>query len=357
MPLSSDVLKGDQRLEACLTTDSAHLTDGTAGSHVAKVQLALLVADGTAVQPDEEKAQLYGPSTAAAVLAFKTKRQIINRKYQSQPDSIVGKMTIAALDRELLRKQLLRQSSSQTYCGNDDRNSSVASRASVRQSAFAPAASASISGVSPSIGLTTGGSSPSAVAKSRAAGAIAAVAKARLVLNRLITFRKRPTLPIPADLGLEWDALWFHFGMPKFPLFNPLSGGSVNDLATYLSIVDQVLEGMALNLAQASTLFLEPRAPAFPEAHAFTLRGKRAAADPPGEPDGMFFNPRYLADPAGVAVGPFTQTEVIVHECAHFVNNENIQDPVFHVLSSAYGYSNYVLHCAFRRSSPFKDSE
>jgi hypothetical protein len=35
------------------------------------------------------------------VLAFKTQRQIINTAYQSKPDDIVGKMTIARLDREM----------------------------------------------------------------------------------------------------------------------------------------------------------------------------------------------------------------------------------------------------------------
>ena len=50
--------------------------------------------------------QTYGPSTAAAVLSYKTKRQIINRSYQTTPDSIVGKMTIASLDAEMRGHQL-----------------------------------------------------------------------------------------------------------------------------------------------------------------------------------------------------------------------------------------------------------
>lgn len=50
--------------------------------------------------------QTYGPSTAAAVLSYKTNRQIINRSYQTKPDSIVGKMTIASLDAEMRGRQL-----------------------------------------------------------------------------------------------------------------------------------------------------------------------------------------------------------------------------------------------------------
>jgi hypothetical protein len=44
----------------------------------------------------------YGPSTADAVLTYKTTRNIVNRSYQTQADNIVGKMTIAAMDKELL---------------------------------------------------------------------------------------------------------------------------------------------------------------------------------------------------------------------------------------------------------------
>ena len=42
---------------------------------------------------------------AAAVLAYKKKRNIINWSYQQQADNIVGKMTIAALDAEIWGKE------------------------------------------------------------------------------------------------------------------------------------------------------------------------------------------------------------------------------------------------------------
>jgi hypothetical protein len=50
----------------------------------------------------EARAKNYGIATAKAVLSYKTKREIINRTYQSSPDNIVGKMTIAALDRDMI---------------------------------------------------------------------------------------------------------------------------------------------------------------------------------------------------------------------------------------------------------------
>ena len=49
--------------------------------------------------------QTYGPSTTAAVLAYKRARKIINPAYQTAADAIVGKMTIAALDADLVKLQ------------------------------------------------------------------------------------------------------------------------------------------------------------------------------------------------------------------------------------------------------------
>ena len=60
-----------------------------------------MLIDRVVVDTDEVESMRYGPATAAAILAYKQKRNIINRSYQSQADNIVGKMTIQALDREL----------------------------------------------------------------------------------------------------------------------------------------------------------------------------------------------------------------------------------------------------------------
>jgi hypothetical protein len=105
MPLQSKLFKGDQALEACLIQDSAHIIEGAAGEHVAKIHTALFAIDGLAVSPDELRNCTYGKSTVKAVLEFKTKRNIINYSYERQVDNIVGKMTIAALDKEMLRKE------------------------------------------------------------------------------------------------------------------------------------------------------------------------------------------------------------------------------------------------------------
>lgn len=89
------------KLAATAVSDPAHITPGACGPHVAKIQYALIALDQASISVNEIAKMVYGPSTAAAVLAFKTKRNIVNPTYQARADNIVGKMTIAALDAEM----------------------------------------------------------------------------------------------------------------------------------------------------------------------------------------------------------------------------------------------------------------
>lgn len=116
MALGSQLFKGDPALEACLIRDASHVVQGARGDHVSKIQYALSLLDGARIAPEEVTAKNYGRSTADAVLAYKRRRQIINRSYQAQADDIVGKMTIAALDREML----LRENQRTRSCGCGD---------------------------------------------------------------------------------------------------------------------------------------------------------------------------------------------------------------------------------------------
>jgi hypothetical protein len=106
MPLVSFLFRDDKRLQATLVSDSAHVTPGSRGEFVHKIQVAIEDLDGVVISPTEVASSFYGPSTAAAVLAFKRKRAIINRAYQTAADNIVGKMTIADLDKEMVAKQV-----------------------------------------------------------------------------------------------------------------------------------------------------------------------------------------------------------------------------------------------------------
>jgi hypothetical protein len=106
MPLFSQFFRGDRKLEACLVNDAAHVTQGATGEHVAKIQSALFVLDGSKIDKGELAAKHYGPSTAGAVLAYKKKRRIINYSYQKHEDNIVGKMTINSLDKEMYQYEV-----------------------------------------------------------------------------------------------------------------------------------------------------------------------------------------------------------------------------------------------------------
>jgi peptidoglycan hydrolase-like protein with peptidoglycan-binding domain len=97
MPLQSILLRGDAKLEAAATSDLAHIASGQRGEHVRKIQAALNLLDNAGLVLDG----IYGTKTANAVLEFKRKRGIVNRNVQTTADNIVGRMTMAALDREL----------------------------------------------------------------------------------------------------------------------------------------------------------------------------------------------------------------------------------------------------------------
>src|SRR5262249_16647522 len=101
MALQSQLFRGDPKLEAAAVSDPARIHQGASGEHVRKIQMALIQLDGATLNPDGS----YGPATAGAVLAYKQKRNIVNRSYQTQADNIVGKMTMAALDQEMILKE------------------------------------------------------------------------------------------------------------------------------------------------------------------------------------------------------------------------------------------------------------
>ena len=97
MSLQSQLFRGDPKLEAAAVSDPAHIVQGATGEHIRKIQLALIQLDGAAIDLDGK----FGPATARAVLAYKQKRNIINRSYQTKADDIVGIMTMAAPDQEM----------------------------------------------------------------------------------------------------------------------------------------------------------------------------------------------------------------------------------------------------------------
>jgi hypothetical protein len=108
--LQSQLFQGDNALNACLNNDSAHIFFNPAkpnvGPHISKIQDALFILlHEVVIDQKEISAARFGESTEAAVFAYKTKFQIINKNYQPAPDKIVGKMTIEKLDKDMATKE------------------------------------------------------------------------------------------------------------------------------------------------------------------------------------------------------------------------------------------------------------
>src|SRR5262245_4255048 len=127
MALTSRFFRENKRLQSCLIDHSAHVTRGSVGEHVGLIQEALEMIDGLVIDAGERAERRYGDSTAAAVLAYKRKRTIINKSYQQSEDDIVGKMTIESLDKELnaLEGPFLLARSRSTFCLRDSTPRSV----------------------------------------------------------------------------------------------------------------------------------------------------------------------------------------------------------------------------------------
>lgn len=103
--LVSRLMSGCVELQKCATQDSAHVLEGASGDHVARIQRALVVIDVADIDEAEIRARHFGPTTSREVLKYKTRRNIVNPSYQTRPDAIVGKMTIASLDREMAARE------------------------------------------------------------------------------------------------------------------------------------------------------------------------------------------------------------------------------------------------------------
>jgi hypothetical protein len=107
MALVSSFFKGNAALEACALKDSAHITLGAIGDHVAKIQFALFALDRLKIDQEELVSQRYGKSTASAVLAYKKNRKIINHYYH-EPFSIFfdhGTEKPGGVDRTFLKPE------------------------------------------------------------------------------------------------------------------------------------------------------------------------------------------------------------------------------------------------------------
>lgn len=331
MPLRSDFFRGDTRLEGAASRDSAHILPNTAGPHVEKIQLALMLLDEAEIAPEELAADLYGPTTAAAVLAYKRRRRIVNPRYQTMPDNIVGRMTMTSLDNEMFGRQVMRLRCGCTYMPT--------TRPPPKPHLFAFAVPAGSGGGGSVAGGSGGGSTgagggtakqATGAAPSTLALALAAVPAASGMRNRA-----RDVLNAVIDGGAEADrrlgfaALTRHYKVTTPP------------------DIDRVARQVRNHLAQVSSRLLSARA--------WLIQGTTGGfADTPMPRDG---HTRINLD-YGVA-GRFLRPTILIHEAFHDIADVH-QDfggnPVvdrgarYHLndtatqLQNAYAMSQFVLH-------------
>jgi hypothetical protein len=102
MPVYSVLFTKDptarERLKLASEKDPEHITPGTSGDYVAKIQRALILLGATIDDSEIDQAR-YGPSTADAVLAFKASCSPPLLNYANQFDNITGIKTTRELDR------------------------------------------------------------------------------------------------------------------------------------------------------------------------------------------------------------------------------------------------------------------
>jgi peptidoglycan hydrolase-like protein with peptidoglycan-binding domain len=108
MALQSQLFKGDPKLEAAAASHTAHIAPGARGPHVIKIQQALNAILSLSLGLDG----IYGQRTATAVLRYKRERKIVNTTYQNEADNIVGIMTVAALDADMLGREVVADTAS-----------------------------------------------------------------------------------------------------------------------------------------------------------------------------------------------------------------------------------------------------
>jgi len=310
--LRSTLFADNEQLKACAVSDPAHLTRGVRGEHVSRVQSALFAIDKLAIDGAELRESHYGASTAAAVLSYKRARKIINPSYQKTEDDIVGKMTIASLDKDLLALQGERKPGI-SYCMCDRRNRTL-SMVTRTQSGFMPVAAP--------VGGPTG-KSPAELAFERVADVKAVIAATIVVLTRLIEFRIVSVPRVPPSIAEEFDKVWRTFGIPKNMPFSTMDEfPPITNLTDFLSAIRSVYQRMDRDLGKGPGLFRTMPQSLLGEAHGWTLVDTRVAGDPPATefPNGIYFGDKFAKSTRPKMV------EVIVHELAHFKAEHNFND-------------------------------
>jgi hypothetical protein len=315
MTLKSNLFRGDPKLQAAAVSDPAHIAPGATGEHVRKIQLALIQLGGAAITDDG----IYGPATAAAVLAYKQKRNIVNRSYQTKADNIVGKMTIAALDKEMAVFDDER--------GCPECQFGMHKEPPRRKLIASPALLASV-------GAPTPPAQPRDEALARRGDALnwinAALRFIRQVHGIALLQRMNNSTQLKMSFsGIEGTepikALKVHFKFQDAP-----------DSLTFLNDLSAVYRNILKVVTAADTFFANDMVKN-DFAYAFLGSLNRADTDPKKK---IFFCKPYLGK------GPLFQTGVIVHEGAHFVHPR-----IDHIASELPKFDGTLVHGVLARST------
>jgi len=312
------------RLNACLASDPAHITPGQKGDHVKVIQKALdtirqrMPELGLPEIKDREGD--YGPDTTAAVLKYKSKNGIVRK---GQPlDPIVGRMTLTRLDDDLIEKPV---PPDQTDPATDPREKErVEALLALNR---------------PSV--------PLLIAK-----ALQALPKCKAALE----LAKRS--PLQASHALRENQL----GIDGLNRHFHISGNNLEVIDTVLNSYKQLLERVnRLPLDQAATDY-----PTFihdnPEL-AFNKDGTPAKVPAFSDPqrNKMFFNPIYRPFVPGVkepfgGLAPIALQGIQIHEMCHFYLKMDDGDPASsstaRCLQLAQSFQLFVMQLALGRPFP-----
>ena len=342
MPLRSEFFRSDVRLEGAASRDSAPVLPGTSGPHVEKIQLALMLLDDARIAAAELAADAYGPTTAAAVLAYKRRRGLGHECYRTMPDSVVGRTTLATLDREMMGRQAVRKRCGCTYVPTYVSTG----RPPPKPFFFAFAIPAGLGGAGGGTGTSAGGGAAKQLAGApqstldMALAAVPAASAMRLAAKEALDDVISGAATPRRTLGLA--ALDRHYKVSAAP-----------DL-------DRVARAVRNSLAQVSSRLLSARA--------WLRQGTSGGfADTPTPRDGH----TYINLDYGVA-GTLLRPTILIHEAFHDIADTN-QDfggnPVvdqgarYHrndtatQLQNAYAMSQFVLHIHVGRERFLGDTE
>src|SRR5207253_1980041 len=153
------------------------------------------------------------------------------------PDAIVGKMTIASLDRDTLAKQGQPAPPQSSVCGSDQPR--PLSSVSAGSALAATRVGARVASLRDSVGGPPT-KQPHELALSRVGDAASAIAQTRAVLAGLINFRPPAGAPVlPPGTMVLFDKVWRNFGMPvNFPFDGFGEFPPINSRTQFLQAID-----------------------------------------------------------------------------------------------------------------------